>query len=82
MRAADDAFAPRALEHTLLVEDDHRMRAAIEDPHIVVGVHGDRRRLDEAPAIGQLPPTHYRRVAHARASSLTVETRPYTATRS
>src|SRR5262249_25198042 len=65
VRTTNEAFAPRPLERAVLVEHDDRMRAAIEHPHIVVVVHGDGRRLDEAPSFGQRAPALDRLVTHA-----------------
>src|SRR5260370_30726956 len=83
VRAPDDTLAPRALEGALAIEHDHGMRAAVEDPHVVLGVHGHRRRLHEAPPIGKRAPAHQRRVTHPwpPRPRRAPPTRPYTATR-
>src|SRR5436309_15989309 len=83
VRATDETLAPGALEGPATVEHDHGMRAAVEDPDVVVGVHGYGRRLHEAPSVGKRAPAHHRLVTHPWPPLATraLETRPYTATR-
>ena len=56
VRAAEQAFAPRAQEVAVAVEHHHRMLAAIEDIDVVLAVDGHGGDVAELPAVGQLGP--------------------------
>ncbi len=53
----EHTFTPCVQEPTLLVEDNDRMGAPVEDIDVVAGVDGDAGDLDEGPAIRQLLPS-------------------------
>src|SRR5256886_6653561 len=51
-------------EVPLPIEDDDRVRAAVEDVPVVLRVDADARRLDVGPPLGQPSPTVDRTVVH------------------
>src|ERR1035438_2154626 len=59
MRCGDRNFRPGLQQFAGLVKLDHRVRAAIEYPNIVVFVDGYAGALSEIPALWQLRPIQY-----------------------
>jgi hypothetical protein len=51
-----DLVAPRRQEVALPIEDDQRMRAAMEQVDAIARVYTDARHVAEHPAVGQLGP--------------------------
>ena len=48
MRAgAEQALTPGAQEVAIAIKDNHRVLAAVEDVHVVLGVHRDASHVDE-----------------------------------
>ena len=74
VRAADESLAPRAEKLAVAIEDDDRVRPAIEDPHVVAAVHGDAGCFDERPAVGKTAPSFHRAIAHDVSLSVTCRT--------
>src|SRR5438876_10618308 len=68
VRPAEDPLAPRAEEVPVPVEDDDRVRAAVEDVDVVCRVDGHARGLDVGPPLGQPAPPRHRTVVHDRPS--------------
>src|SRR5712691_5080815 len=61
MRAgAEQALAPGAQEVAVAIKDDHRVLAAVEDVHVVLGVHRDASHVDKLPARRELFPIFHR----------------------
>ena len=54
--AREHALSPGVEELAFLVEDDDRVRTAVEDVDAVPGVDGDAGDLDKRPVLGQLFP--------------------------
>jgi hypothetical protein len=57
---AEHALAPGAQEVAVAIEDNHRMLAAVEDIHVILGVHRDASHIDELPARRELFPIFHR----------------------
>src|SRR5712664_2064342 len=58
--AAEHALAPGAQEVAIAIKDNHRVLAAVEDVHVVLGVHRDASHVDELPARRELFPIFHR----------------------
>ncbi|HIG17445.1 MAG TPA: hypothetical protein EYQ31_09230 [Candidatus Handelsmanbacteria bacterium] len=58
------AVSPRIQDIAIRIEHDHRMRAPIEDEHIVVGVYRNRCRLLVGRVILQVAPIFARGLVH------------------
>src|SRR5215510_11215850 len=58
---AEHALAPGAQEVAIAIKDNHRMLTAVEDVHVILGVHCDASYVDELPARWELFPIFYRR---------------------
>ena len=56
VRTVEYPFTPGAQEAAVAIEDDHRVRTAIEHVDIVVAIDADRTHVAVPPAGGQLPP--------------------------
>src|SRR5712691_2447284 len=61
MRAgAEHPLAPGAQEVAVAIKDNHRVLAAVEDVHVVLGVHRDASHVDKLPARRELFPIFHR----------------------
>src|SRR5215471_500845 len=57
---AEHALAPGAQEVAIAIKDNHRVLTAVEDVHVVLGVHRDASHVDELPARRELFPIFHR----------------------
>src|SRR5215471_7400859 len=57
---AEHVLVPGAQEVAIAIKDNHRVLAAVEDVHVVLGVHRDASHVDELPARRELFPIFHR----------------------
>ena len=50
VRVLNRPLTPGAQEVAIAIKDNHRVLAAVEDVHVVLGVHRDASHVDELPS--------------------------------